>query len=1515
MNIQEIRSQYPMYSDLSDQELADGFHSKFYSDIPKTDFYTKLGIKQGNSFLSQIGKSIVGGVGAAADFIAPANLAVPGLIEGARTLAPESLGGISTEQAAQNITSGNIPGTQVSYAALQPSTMARGILGMDLETGQREQEQANIPLHALSKGADILGSFVNEKTNSPLLATAANLGVATAGLMGAHKAAVKGTDIATKGLEKFRKQPAIDPKLEAALSESELLKFKEQQKKQNAIPLEYDPGFAEGNVSREPAPLEMPAVEFPLEPKSPTRPLYNVREKLTTEQEFYDLLKAEEAKLTPDVDTTGVRNPYLQGDTKANVEVDSVSGRPIFPDQTKVDNTITKPDGSPKGGVYHHGDDFVTINPDAIARLWLRLTPEKKAEMGLRSAEDLQTFVELHERQHMSDVLNNGTSRLPGESNHDIEARVNRRARDNLRNFLREEETPVTSPKEATATEGFQPAATRTEYSDRFTTDLQSGKFNDPVARQKEIVAKRKRLEKVDERVRNALEASLRNPRDIASMKTYEEALDLKNRMEVELEALGKLEKNKRAPDMTALLFGGTGKKQGGAVNFGFAEAIVDRFKKAKENIPSLKTFADHIQRDVDDPVVVQLYKKYYGKDLTTITPQEAAVSKIPGLKETISSELQPLEQMVDRWKTETDISDAPLARALRENFSSGGRMTAMRTGNSFIDWNVENILGETRRAQVVVKRLQNDIKGEVKKITGNLFGQFKDKGKGIDSFVEAMGVMLKEEGKNTLVTASPEARLLVDKIRRSLDDLGTKIKAELESQGVKSFNWRPNYLAGVFFGPYRSIVRDATGKTIGVVAGRTKAEATAAIDHVKKAMPDAQFDVAQYNPKFDSGPGSLGARYGKASEVLELLKNQDESAQLLQTSLSDYYAKVQEDYLGYKQHFKPKKGVFGSEGNRPWENARNNAYDLLEAQLGIIDHGYHWLAEQKLMKDMDQILTNPDIALPEAKRYVNQYLDHAFGRTEDHVKILDSAIDYTARFMGISPSAFKETASILRNTALTGVLGVSGGFVVTQFVQVPQALSVGFTKAIGEGFHGSKIGSALIGGMDLVNGINGKFENMTPEGRYAFEYFTKNGVMEPHLVEHSLGRKVVTTTGMTPIQKGIWEGANVTLKGMQGISDVIGKFSIEKPEAWTRGTFAMVMFHFYKSAGMSLKEAVIKADKDTSTLFVDYSAQERAMMFQRMGEMGKLASTVSTFKLNNLNQWFTFSNKKMYGTLAALALTSWFTTGLFGMPGGDEAEFGASYLKSKGMDIPTPREFMLSEVPGWVSFGPLSKALTPFGGPDTSLHRKFAQDNVVPDDLASFIYPLLSFYTNKIDKGHDWVKSGFAKQEGAVLAREMVPGNLKYGVDYLGLTNEKGLTIDPNQIHNANPAHYDRTKSEWKLAAALGITSQREFKAKQMNQLDKISEQAWKTSTTSKVRSTMSAFNDGDQAKFKKLYQEAVRYNPNAAAQIAETLNSQAIAASVPLETMLELQFAKRATNPHGVKGLQQFQKMQGNK
>lgn len=46
--IAEVRKQYPQYKDLSDRQLADALHAKFYADIPKAEFEAKVGLRAGS---------------------------------------------------------------------------------------------------------------------------------------------------------------------------------------------------------------------------------------------------------------------------------------------------------------------------------------------------------------------------------------------------------------------------------------------------------------------------------------------------------------------------------------------------------------------------------------------------------------------------------------------------------------------------------------------------------------------------------------------------------------------------------------------------------------------------------------------------------------------------------------------------------------------------------------------------------------------------------------------------------------------------------------------------------------------------------------------------------------------------------------------------------------------------------------------------------------------------------------------------------------------------------------------------------------------------------------------------------------------------------------------------------------------------------------------------------------------------------------------------------------------------
>lgn len=60
----DFRQQHPEYNDMSDQDLADALHRKFYSDMPQDQFYAKMGINQPSlgDYATDAARSLPGGV-------------------------------------------------------------------------------------------------------------------------------------------------------------------------------------------------------------------------------------------------------------------------------------------------------------------------------------------------------------------------------------------------------------------------------------------------------------------------------------------------------------------------------------------------------------------------------------------------------------------------------------------------------------------------------------------------------------------------------------------------------------------------------------------------------------------------------------------------------------------------------------------------------------------------------------------------------------------------------------------------------------------------------------------------------------------------------------------------------------------------------------------------------------------------------------------------------------------------------------------------------------------------------------------------------------------------------------------------------------------------------------------------------------------------------------------------------------------------------------------------------------
>lgn len=120
--LDDLRKKYPQYNDLSDEELADKYHSKYYSDIPKEQYYAKIGLSNNalnsqkpeqSSFLEDASTKIAQTI----PELALGVMQLPGEAYGAITHPLNTLKNIPIGIAEGIANTFNIPGNITKYAA------------------------------------------------------------------------------------------------------------------------------------------------------------------------------------------------------------------------------------------------------------------------------------------------------------------------------------------------------------------------------------------------------------------------------------------------------------------------------------------------------------------------------------------------------------------------------------------------------------------------------------------------------------------------------------------------------------------------------------------------------------------------------------------------------------------------------------------------------------------------------------------------------------------------------------------------------------------------------------------------------------------------------------------------------------------------------------------------------------------------------------------------------------------------------------------------------------------------------------------------------------------------------------------------------------------------------------------------------------------------------------------------------------------------------------------------------
>jgi hypothetical protein len=1328
MNISEIRTQYPMYSDLSDQELVDGFHSKFYNDISKEDFYKSVGFSQEakpaeSSVLGDIGKSIIGGVGAAADFIAPANLAVPGLIEGARTLAPEALGGISGEQAAQNITQGNIPGTEFPYSELQPTKLLERFTGKG-SIQNKQYQQANRPLHALTELADTVGTAATEATDSPLVGTAANMATAvgTLGLFakGARKASdavanrfPKGSDpILERGKELQAEQAAVkqppvgQPKVQTELDlVNPNNKFGVDQSKlavdENGMPINRDASmeaqlterggqdlFSPENVQKETISRNVANWEEP--------PNIELARKQAQIEAAFDLREQQRGvaapQRLPDVDST---IPSQFGGARSN-----------------------RATGNQRGSV------DVSVIKDTVEALWkfMEKLPETPLALKIKAA-----------------LANNEIDALP--------------------KLLKEtREFSVGSYKEASAL--FQ-------ENRRFWVDPQ-GKF-----RQVEVEHNVQALKEHPREGKFAAEDALKEKVDSGFVRISGDSIDHNGKLnKAQIDAIEDYMANH--PEKQELTSYNYKTGRYGRVENQFYSNKGSRYQRGSVGFgaPSFEKFSEKYSKAGFSPeVLARLYEETYSakpsvKERVALSPtlskQRDQANKTKFVNGKYFGDIIPNEEFIPAVKGIPDID----VGITKQKFVSSGRLQKELLDHP-VTTQIYNITTKhVEEAGLASRRFLDDAGTGIIPILHHLNMTT------FDGFKQAKEYFLNWRPKNEgLATELPP--YFPDAIKR-IHELEAKESAKLwkELEALRPENASKakqllNHMVHLWHGPYRFYLTKETAnghkKIVTYVAETSKGAAQKAAEYFRKEHPDLEQTPIEFTPQMSRQRSSM------FDHLLDISKEGDPViAEALAAIIKTKEASM-EKYAGTHQRFEHRSGVGGFLGQKPWLSERQNYKDALSALREKYDAGYSWVALQKVkqeMRPLQDAITKGEVQTPKALTLGNKYIDHAFGRAAEQsnvTKAFDFAEGNSAGFGSIR-RATKQVNQVLDKLTIPFLLAGKASNIVQNLVQPVVTIPRLIMLANEAGGKISSIPEAFAHG--AVDGLFNFMDSITigKSAELSDRIFQKSELTQK--IRTAIDDMDISRMSMADDRPFFGEGGMATSIGNKaidvGLNGVLTIF--EGPtRSWAFSTYARK----FAADGASPERAIKMAAEQMDTM-TNYNKEAAAQIFSDMGMAGMEAKGLHSFMVNYYTQLGQYVGKAVDGfktaspkeavPLAMYMAQTFMFAGALGFIGIDLAEALVNLVQqgvrgtnadSKKIQEFTPRKWLLENAPDSLSAGPVAAGtgLGTYGffttkvvDPDRTLLENLFPKTTAKIQIASGVVQLPKVFskdTSDVEKGN----------------------------------------------------------------------------------------------------------------------------------------------------------------------------------
>ena len=496
------------------------------------------------------------------------------------------------------------------------------------------------------------------------------------------------------------------------------------------------------------------------------------------------------------------------------------------------------------------------------------------------------------------------------------------------------------------------------------------------------------------------------------------------------------------------------------------------------------------------------------------------------------------------------------------------------------------------------------------------------------------------------------------------------------EGLGYERIQVIPNHMQRNWDGTFKLWVwtegKTKNAEPDAVYAANTKWAIEALQKEKQKEFPNAEFNIVQRQRATEYN-SNLSLFYDNIA--LLKAKGQTAAVEMMQLSGKELL-KRRNQYAKYGKTRRDVKGYIGSVESTAKERVNN----YLKAYTQRITGGIQAIEYARLNEFHRTLFNKKWISknFNNTKVFSKQYLENFTGALPKHkVDVLLEKM--TQKFGDTGISRFFGGLNLLQ--LHLRLMWWNFRFATSQGVQPYQMVIPKLIGLKADGYTNVDIGKVMIKSQKALFTPN-KLE------QDAVRYFGESGLVTAAFLREFIDHQSNFSTKVSPLNIG-------TISGY-----VSGRNLVATIEMNSRLNAGLMMYHFFKEAGLSHNTAKYRASYMANKVMVEYHLAERALMYgpSVLGHLGKPAGLFKTFQNNYFAQLLTHikDGKRTgdYSATAAYGISMITVAGLTGLIAVNQADFllrQASAVTENLWDIkiPTISEFTLtSDLPLFFKVG-----------------------------------------------------------------------------------------------------------------------------------------------------------------------------------------------------------------------------------